>query len=167
MPISGSPTLTKIMAEFGADANPTLLDYLRGGSKLAYPGNPSIQSVSKTAAGLRLSQFAGGSREALLTISGGNRQANIRSLFNAAFGPPSEAVLVRFRIVSAARYCCRVTHSAGRFSMRLNVLIAMCGGAMLFAFAAYKEGSKMEALVMLGITIVVMGVALWMNSKDK
>lgn len=51
--------------------------------------------------------------------------------------------------------------------MRLNVLIAMCGGAMLFAFAAYKEGSKVEALVMLGITIVVMGVALWMNSKDK
>ncbi len=51
--------------------------------------------------------------------------------------------------------------------MRVGVLIALCGGALLFAAGAWKDGDRVEALVMLGITLGVMGGLLWMNSRDK
>ena len=51
--------------------------------------------------------------------------------------------------------------------MRLAVLIALIGGALLFALGAYREGSHAEALVMLLIVFVAMGVAIWARDKGK
>ena len=51
--------------------------------------------------------------------------------------------------------------------MRKNVLIALCGGGLFFAFGAYREGSRFEALAMLAIVLGIMIVALWLNSKLK
>lgn len=51
--------------------------------------------------------------------------------------------------------------------MRKNVLIALCGGALFFAFGAYREGNRLEALAMLAIVLGIMGLALWFNSKTK
>ena len=51
--------------------------------------------------------------------------------------------------------------------MRLAVLTALIGGALLFAVGAYREGSHAEALVMLLLVFVAMGVALWARDKGK
>lgn len=101
MAISGNPSLSKIIAEFGADAGPSLLDYLRGGGRVA-PGNPANASISKTAAGILLSQFAGAALEVVLTISGDVHQYNVAAAYVAAHGTPTEAVWVRVLINSGA-----------------------------------------------------------------
>ncbi len=51
--------------------------------------------------------------------------------------------------------------------MRKGVLVALCGGALMFAYGAYKEGSRWEALAMFLIVMVVMVLMLWVDYKDK
>lgn len=101
MAITGNPSLSKIIAEFGADAGPSLLDYLRGGGRVA-PGNPANSAISKTAAGILLSQFAGAALEVILTITGNVHQYNVQAAYAAAHGTPTEAVWVRVVINSGA-----------------------------------------------------------------
>ncbi len=52
-------------------------------------------------------------------------------------------------------------------AMRKGVLAAMCGGALLFAAGAWKDGDRIQALVMIGITLGVMCLMLWVDAKDK
>ncbi len=51
--------------------------------------------------------------------------------------------------------------------MRKGVLVAMCGGALLFAAGAWKDGDRMEALAMAAIVLGVMCLMLWMGPGGK
>ncbi len=49
--------------------------------------------------------------------------------------------------------------------MRKELLIAMCGGGLLYSFAAYKQGNPLEASALLLIVFIIMAAALWMFKK--
>ncbi len=51
--------------------------------------------------------------------------------------------------------------------MRKGLLVALCGGALMFAYGAYSEGSRIQALVMLAVVFVVMGLSVWYFRNDK
>ncbi len=50
--------------------------------------------------------------------------------------------------------------------MRMGVLIALCGGVLIFAYGAYREGSPIQASVMVAIVFVIMGLAMWFKGKS-
>lgn len=61
MPVSATPTLQQVIAEFNGPSN--LTAYVRGGAYV--PNTVANQAVSTTAAGLALSQFANASANSL------------------------------------------------------------------------------------------------------
>lgn len=50
--------------------------------------------------------------------------------------------------------------------MRIGVLIALCGTVAMFAFGAFREGSNIQASIMLAIAFVIMGLAMWFKGKS-
>ena len=50
--------------------------------------------------------------------------------------------------------------------MRMGVLIALCGAVAMFAFGAFREGSNIQATIMLAIVFVIMGLAMWFKGKS-
>ncbi len=65
MPVGNPPTLAAVMAEFGGSGR--LTDYVRGGPLV--PDIPANAAISTTAAGLKLSQFAGAQKASGGTVS--------------------------------------------------------------------------------------------------
>ena len=49
--------------------------------------------------------------------------------------------------------------------MRIGVLIALCGGVMMFAYGAFREGNNIQGSIMLIVAFVVMGLAMWFKGK--
>lgn len=109
--ISAKPRFSELIAEFGSDGSPTLKDYLRGGARLPYSGNPDLADISTTAAGIRLSQFAGKQKEFVLSLTGAVRIFNARSHFDAVYGAPTGPVLMRLLINSGCHVFSELTGS--------------------------------------------------------
>lgn len=101
--ISATPRMLELIGEFGTDGSPTLRDYIRGGARLPWTGNPNLTSISSTAAGLRLSQFAGKQKEFVLSLNGWIRMFNARTHFDANHGAPTGPVLLRILINPGCR----------------------------------------------------------------
>lgn len=98
MVISSKPTFNQIKTEYGTIATPPMFtNYVRGNG-IIYPGNPQNASIATTAANLRMTQFAGGSKETVFSLSGNIYHFNVQSSFNATYGAPTQAVLVRVLI---------------------------------------------------------------------
>ncbi len=49
--------------------------------------------------------------------------------------------------------------------MRMGVLIALCGGVAMFALGAYREGSYIQATIMLAIVFGIMSLIMWFKGK--
>lgn len=49
--------------------------------------------------------------------------------------------------------------------MRLGMLIALCGGVMMFALTAFREGSNIQGSIMLVLAFVIAGLAMWFTVK--
>lgn len=101
--ISAKPRMLELIAEFGTDGSPTLRDYVRGGGRLPYSGNPNLSNISLTTAGLRLSQFAGKQKEHVFTLNGWVRMFNARAHFDAVHGAPTGPVLLRILVSPGCR----------------------------------------------------------------
>ena len=106
--------------------------------------------MSKKAGKTRVSHLSG-----LLVFS-------LRNVYNSRLENPTRQKR-RHRFAAASRPHYRQEVAA----MRMGVLIALCGGVLMFAFGAYREGSNIQASIMLAIVFVIMGLALWFNSKTK
>lgn len=96
--ISAKPRLLELVGEFGSDGTPTLRDYLRGGARLPYSGNPTVSGISTTAGGLLLSQFSGKKKETVISLTGAVRMFNAQTYFNSTYGSPSGPVLLRILV---------------------------------------------------------------------
>lgn len=101
--ISAKPRLLELTGEFGSDGTPTLRDYVRGGARLPYSGNPSHANIATTAGGLLLSQFAGKQQEFVISLTGYIRMFNAQAHFNANYGAPTGPVLLRILINPGCR----------------------------------------------------------------
>lgn len=101
MPVPSKPSLLDLVAEFGGPSPARLSNYVRGGS-LVPSGAVQNSNISVTPSGLLLTQFAGSVKEFVISVSGSRSYLNVRSQFNASFGSPTGAVLVRVIIQPGA-----------------------------------------------------------------
>lgn len=99
MAVPNKPTLLDLVTEFGGTGPVLLSNYIRGGT-LVPDGNAQNAGISTTPSGLLLSQFAGSVKEFVINVTGSRSFMNVRTAYEALYGVPTAAVIVRVLISS-------------------------------------------------------------------